>query len=103
MDEELRKQEAERLKLAGSMTEQQDFDPVDIQVQDMGNPDFQDPEAATSSTLGQAVVPTLRLVPLEQKKREEVLDFNTVFYDKETKRIVKRTERKLETGGIQGK
>ena len=32
MDEELRKQEEERLKLTGSMTEQQAFDPVDIQV-----------------------------------------------------------------------
>ena len=48
MDEELRKQEAERLKL----TEQQAFDPVDIQVQDVGNPDVQDPEAAASSTIG---------------------------------------------------
>ena len=56
MDEELRKQEAERLKLTGSMTEQQASDPIDIEVQDMGNPDFQDPEAAASSTLGQAVV-----------------------------------------------
>ena len=48
MDEELRKEEAERLKL----TEQQASDPVEIQVQDVGNPDVQEPEAATSSTLG---------------------------------------------------
>ena len=72
MDEELRKQEAERLKLKRSMTEQQDSDPVDIQVQDLGNPDSQDLEATARNTLGQVVVPSLRLTPLEKKKREEV-------------------------------
>ena len=45
-DEEIRKQEAKILKLTGSMTEQQAFDPIDIQVQYMGNPDSQNPEAA---------------------------------------------------------
>ena len=30
-------------------------------------------------------------------------DFNTIFYDREKKRIVKRTERKVETGGQSGK
>ena len=65
----------------------------------MGNPNFQDPEAAASSTLGQDVVPSLILIPFEQKKVEEVLEFNTIFYDKEMKRIVKRTERKFMTGG----
>ena len=69
----------------------------------MGNPDVQEPEAAASSTLGQAVVPTLRLIPFEQKKGEEVPDFNNIFYDRERKRIVKRTERKVETGGQSGK
>ena len=100
MDEELRKQEAERLKLTGSLIEQQDSDPIGIQVQDMGNPIFQDPEATASSTLGQAVVPTLRLIAFEQKKWEEVPDFNTIFYDRETKRIVKRTERKFDGGQL---
>ena len=95
MDEELRKQEAERLK----RTEQQASDPVDIQVQDVGNPDVQYPEAATSSTSGHDVVPTLILIPFEKNKGEEVPDFNSIFYDRETKRIVKRTERKVETGG----
>ena len=28
---------------------------------------------------------------------------NTIFYDRETKRIVKRTERRIETGGPLGK
>ena len=34
---------------------------------------------------------------------EEVPDFNTIFYDKEKKRIVKRTENKVDTGGQLGK
>ena len=69
----------------------------------MGNPEIQDPETALASTTGQAMGPTLRLIRFEQKKGEEVPDFNTIFYDKERKRIVKRTERKVETGGQSGK
>ena len=103
MDDELRKQEAERLKLTRSLIEQQDSDPIGIQVQDMGNSIFQDPEAAASSTLGQAVVPTLILISFEQKKGEEVPNFKTIFYDREAKIIVKRTKRKVNTGGSQGK
>ena len=49
------------------------------------------------------MVPTLRLVPFVQKKGEEIHDFNTVYYDRETKRIVKRIERKVETGVLLGK
>ena len=49
------------------------------------------------------MVSTLRLIPFEQKKGEEVPYFNTIFYDKERKRIVKRTERKVKTGGLSGK
>ena len=45
------------------------------------------------------MAPTLRLIPFEQKKGEEVPDFNTIFYDRERKMIVKRTKRKVETGG----
>ena len=33
------------------------------------------------------------------KEGGEVPDFSTIFYDKEKKRIVKRTEKKVETGG----
>ena len=46
------------------------------------------------------MVPTLKLIPFVYKVGEEIPDFNTVFYDRETKRIVKRTERKVETGGL---
>ena len=38
-----------------------------------------------------------------QKEGEEVPDFSTIFYDKEKKRIVKRTEKKVETGRQSGK
>ena len=69
----------------------------------MGNLDVQDPEVPAISTPGQSMAPTLRLVPFEQKIREEVPDFNTIFYDKEMKRIVKRTEKKVEIGGLFGK
>ena len=37
------------------------------------------------------------------KEGEEVPDFSTIFYDKEKKRIIKRTENKVETGGQLGK
>ena len=87
------------MKLTGLMTKQQTFDSADTQVQDLGNLDSQDPDAIASNTLGQVVVSGLRLIPFEQKKGEEVPDFDTIFYDKEKKRIVKRTERKVETRG----
>ena len=66
----------------------------------MENLKVQDLEVPTAGTPGQSVVPTLKLVPFEQKKGEEIPDFNTIFYDKETKRIVKRMERNVETGGL---
>ena len=34
----------------GSMTEQQTSDPIDTQVQDLDNPDSQDPDAIGSNT-----------------------------------------------------
>ena len=52
MDEELRKQEVERLKLTGAVTKQSASNPVDSQAQDLGNPDIQDPEVAASNTIG---------------------------------------------------
>ena len=103
MDEELKKQEAEKMKLIETMSEQSTSDTADSQAQDLGNPDIQDPEAAASSTPGHAMVPTLRLIPFEQKKGEDVPYFNTIFYDRERKRIVKRTKRKVKTGGQSSK
>ena len=37
-----------------------------------------------------------------EKEGEEVLDFSTIFYDKEKKRIYKRTDKNIETGGQSG-
>ena len=41
----------------------------------------------------------MNLIPFMPKEGEEVPNFSTIFYDKEKKRIVKRTEKKVETGG----
>ena len=49
------------------------------------------------------VVPTLKLVPFVQKKGEEIPDFNTIFYDRAMKRIMKRTERRVDAGSMPGK
>ena len=49
------------------------------------------------------MVPTLKLVPFVQKKGEDIPDFNTIYYDRATKRIIKRTERKFEAEGLPGK
>ena len=63
----------------------------------MEDPEVQDLQIPTAST---PMVPTLKLVPFVQKVGEEIPNFNTIFYDRATKRIVKRTERKVETGGL---
>ena len=42
------------------------------------------------------------LISFIPTKGEEVPDFNTIFYDKEKKRIVKRNEKKVDTGGKPG-
>ena len=82
------------------MTEQSASDTAGGQTQDMENLEVQDPQVPASST---PMVPTLKLVPFVQKVGEEIPHFNTIFYDKATKRIVKRTERRVETGGLPGK
>ena len=103
LDEELQKHEAERMKLTQIATEQSASDTADIQTQDVENPDVQDLDVPAISPPGQSMAPTLKLVPFEQKIGEEVPNFNTIFYDRVRKRIVKRTEKKVETGGLSGK
>ena len=49
------------------------------------------------------MVPTLKVVPFVQKKGEEIPNFNTVYYDRATRRIMKRTKRKVEAGSMPGK
>ena len=44
----------------------------------------------------------VELIPFMPTEGEEVPYFNTIFYDKEKKRIVKRTEKKVDTGGKPG-
>ena len=47
--------------------------------------------------------PTLQLVPFVQKKGEEVPDFSTIYYDRATKRIMRRIEKKVEAKDLSGK
>ena len=44
----------------------------------------------------------IELVPFTPIEGEEEPDLNTIFYDKAKKRIVKRTEKKVNTGGKMG-
>ena len=44
----------------------------------------------------------VELIPFIPTEGEEVPYFNTIFYDKEKKRIAKRTEKKVNTGGKPG-
>ena len=63
------------------------------------NPDPQEPAATSGSTQGQDVFYGINLIPFMQKEGEEIPNFSTIFYDKEKKMIVKRTEKKVEIGG----
>ena len=51
----------------------------------------------------EAATPMTQLVPFIQEKGEEVPDFSTVYYDRATKRIMRRTERKIEVEGMTSK
>ena len=58
----------------------------------------------SSSTVGEGLgsITGVDLIPFMPTEGEEVLNFNTIIYDKEKKRIVKRTEKKVDTGGKPG-
>ena len=58
------------------------------------NPDPQEPASTSGSTQRKAVFFGMNLIPFMQKEGEEVPDFSTIFYDKEKKKIVKRTKKK---------
>ena len=51
---------------------------------------------------GSVSISGVELIPFIPTEGEEVPDFNTIFYDKEKKRIVKRTEKKVNTRGKPG-
>ena len=44
----------------------------------------------------------IELIPFTPTKGDEVPELNTIFYDKANKRIVKRTKKKVNTGGKTG-
>ena len=62
-----------------------------------------DPDAPYGSMLGEFSISEFDLIPFMPIEGEEIPDFNTIFYDKEKKRIVKRTEKKVDTRGNPGK
>ena len=57
-------------------------------------------QVPTAST---PITPMLQIVPFVQKKGEEVPDFSTVYYDRTTKRIMRRTKKKVEVKDLSGK
>ena len=58
-----------------------------------------EPVVPSGSMLGEVSISEFDLIPFMPTEGEEVIDFNTIFYDKEKKRIVKRTEKMVDTGG----
>ena len=62
-----------------------------------------EPVVPSGSILGEGSTSELDLIPFMPNEGEEIPDFNTIFYDKENKRIVKRTEKKVDTGRNLGK
>ena len=96
LDEELQKKEAERIK----STQQSTSETAAGQTQEVENPEVQTSQIPAANI---PMVPTLKLVPFVQEKGKEIPDFNTVYYDRATKRIIKRTERKVEAEGLPGK
>ena len=102
-----KQEESEGLRLTGSQKDHQTTEQVDTQgVQDQigqeqgqCDPDPLEPAVYSGSILGKALISEINLIPFMPTEGEEVLDFSTIFYDKENKRIVKRTEKKVDTGG----
>ena len=99
------------MRRTGSQKDQWTTEKVDTQgVQDQVDqeqgqydPDPQEPAASFGSILGQNSFSEINLIRFMPTEGEEVPDFSTIFYDKEKKRIVKRTEKKIETSGQSGK
>ena len=48
------------------------------------------------------LVSRIELIPFTPIEEDEVPDLNTIFYDKAKKRIAKRMEKKVNTGGKTG-
>ena len=82
---------------------QEEKDPAD-QGQTQSDVDPFEPVVPSSSTTREnpLTVSGIELIPFTPTEAEEVPDLNTIFYDKVEKRIVKRTEKKVNTGGKTG-
>ena len=63
-----------------------------------------EPFVPSSSIAGgnQVLASRIELIPFTPTEEDEVPDLNTIFYDKAKKRIVKRIEKKVKTGGKRG-
>ena len=72
------------------------------QTQSYANP--VEPSVPSSSIEGRNLVSVsgIELIPFTPTKEDEVPDLNIVFYDKAKKRIVRRTKKKVNTGGKKG-
>ena len=99
------------MRLTESQKDQQTTEQVDAkgvqdqidQEQGQFDPDPLEPTVSSSSILGKASISEINSIPFMPTEGEEVPNFNTIFYDKEKKRIVKRTEKEVDTGGHLGK
>ena len=106
-----KQEESESFRLTEAQKEKQTTEQIDAQgVQDQidqeqgqSDPDPLEPTVSSGSILGKASIFEINLIPFMPTEGEEVPDFNTIFYDKEKKRIVKRTEKKVDTGDNQEK
>ena len=74
------------------------------QEQDQTDSNPLDPIVPSSNTIAEGLGSFfgLDLIPFMPTEGEEVPYVNTIFYNKEKKRIVKRTEKKVDTGGKPG-
>ena len=70
------------------------------QEQTLSYADLVEPSVPSSSIVGGNTlsVSGIELIPFTPTEGEEVPDLNTIFYDKAKKRIVKRMEKKVNTG-----
>ena len=87
-------------------TEQADVqegqDPTD-QEQGQSDLDPLEPAIPSSCMLREVSISEFDLIPFIPTDGEEIPDFNTIFHDKEKKRIITRTKKRVDTGGKPGK
>ena len=97
------KEHAEKVAEELQQKEQEEHDYADREQ----NQSYDDPvesSVPSSSIAERNPIPTLgiELIPFIPSQEEEVADMNTMFYDKAKKRIVRRMEKKVDTGEKKG-